>query len=97
MLNMQNYLIKSLAVVGTISLIIMACSADEANNSNDTNSTANTNAIGKYQISGPSTNIFHVLNTETGVVKSYYNPAMTANPNSYSSNFVLYATTTANP
>lgn len=96
MLNMQNYLIKSLAVVGTISLIIMACSADEAKNSNDTNSTANTNAIGKYQITTSSPANFHVLNTETGVVKSYYNPSMLTS-NTYSSNFVLYATTTANP
>ncbi len=68
---MQNYLIKSLAVVGTISLIIMACSADEANNSNDTNSTANTNAVGKYQICGTGTALLNVINTETGVVKTY--------------------------
>lgn len=70
---MQNYLIKSLAIVGTISLIIMACSADDANNSNETNSTANTNVVGKYQItSGNGSGFqFYVINTETGVVKSY--------------------------
>jgi hypothetical protein len=93
MQNMQNYLIKSLAIVGTISLIIMACSADDANN---TNSTASTNAVGKYQISsysnvlgtGGSLSVRYidVIDTETGIVKSY-----SAQPNS--NVFVLKSTT----
>ena len=90
MLNMQNYLIKSLAIVGTISLIIMACSADDANNTNSTN------AVGKYQISsysnvlgtGGSSSVRYidVIDTETGIVKSY-----SAQPNS--DVYVLKSTT----
>ena len=92
---MQNYLIKSLAIVGTISLIIMACSADEANNSNETNSTANTNVVGKYQISSSGGgNGFHVINTETGVVKTYFASASSTNT---SGTYFVFATTTANP
>ena len=70
---MKNYVLHSLAIVGAISLIILACSAD-----NSTNSTA---TMSKYQISSFSTisaagsaNItryFDVIDTETGVVKSY--------------------------
>ncbi len=69
---MKNYLMSSLAIVGAVSLIIMACSAD---NSNDPNGTNSTNALGKYQISSfiNSANVksFDVINTETGEVKSY--------------------------
>jgi hypothetical protein len=79
---MKNYLMSSLAIVGAVSLIIMACSADNSNNPNNQNSTASTNAVGKYQISsysqtlsgtnGNSYRYFDVIDTETGVVKSYY-------------------------
>ena len=65
---MKNYLMSSLAIVGAVSLIIMACSAD---NSNDPNSTNSTNAVGKYQICGTGTALLNVINTETGVVKTY--------------------------
>lgn len=70
----QNYLMTGLAIVGAISLIIMACSAEDSQESNSTN---NVNSIGKYQItttnigSSLSGNIFHILDTETGVVKTY--------------------------
>ena len=64
-MKFPNYLISSLAVVGAFSLIIMACSADDSNNTNTTNS------VGRYQISSPSTTIFFVVDTETGVVKKY--------------------------
>lgn len=69
-MKFPNYLISSLAVVGAFSLIIMACSAD---NSNSTN---NVNSVGRYQITalnGPSTTpyIFYVIDTETGVVKTF--------------------------
>jgi uncharacterized protein involved in high-affinity Fe2+ transport len=82
MLNVQNYLIKSLAVVGTISLIIMACSVDNANDTNSTNSTANTNVVGRYQVSSYinsslNTRYFDVIDTETGIVKSYYKSGAT--------------------
>ena len=87
---MKNYLMSSLAIVGAVSLIIMACSAD---NSNNQNSTANTNAVGKYQISSTSGNGFHVINTETGVIKTYV--GSTSNTNT-SGTYFVYATTTAN-
>ena len=65
-MKFPNYLISSLAVVGAFSLIIMACSADDANSVNATNS------VGKYQISTTSTaGGFFVIDTETGVVKTF--------------------------
>jgi uncharacterized protein involved in high-affinity Fe2+ transport len=68
-MKIPNYLMTSLAFVGAISLIIMACSADNSNSAANNNSA---NAIGKYQISGDaSTGGFHVVDTETGIVKSY--------------------------
>ncbi len=83
-MKFPNYLISSLAVVGAFSLIIMACSAD---NSSTTNSVVST--IGKYQIaSSPNSNLgkFHVIDTETGVVKTY--EKTTSN-----GNYVLMSTT----
>lgn len=64
-MKFPNYLISSLAIVGAFSLIIMACSAD---NSNSTN---NFNTAGKYQISPQSSGGFYLLDTETGVVKTF--------------------------
>jgi hypothetical protein len=68
----QNYLMTGLAIVGAISLFILACAAaDESNDSNNNNSAT---GIGKYQITdiGQSTyGNFHVIDTETGVVKTF--------------------------
>ncbi len=67
-MKLPNYLINCLAFVGVISFIIAACSAD------DSSSAANVSTTGKYQISSsPSTNYgeFHVLDTETGIVKTF--------------------------
>ncbi|MFY8213351.1 MAG: hypothetical protein ACOVKJ_02735 [Flavobacterium sp.] len=91
---MKNYVLHSLAIVGAISLIIMACSAD---NSNNTNTPNNTNALGKYQIStdswaSTSNNIYRymsVIDTETGVVKTYQSVN--------SSNYTLIKTTSTQP
>ncbi|MCX6183526.1 MAG: hypothetical protein NTX74_00435 [Flavobacterium sp.] len=83
---MKNYVLHSLAIVGAISLIIMACSAD---NSNNTNTPNNTNALGKYQISSsPNSNLgkYHVIDTETGIVKTY-------EKTSSNGNYVLISTT----
>jgi hypothetical protein len=63
-MKFPNYLISSLAIVGAFSLIIMACSADNSNNTN------NVNSVGKYQIT-TATLGFHVIDTETGVVKTF--------------------------
>ena len=65
-MKFPNYLISSLAVVGAFSLIIMDCSADDANSVNATNS------VGKYQVSTTSSvGGFYVIDTETGVVKTF--------------------------
>ena len=70
-MKFPNYLINSLATVGVISLIIMACSADSDNSTID-NNTGSVNSIGKYQISSSSSSgAFYVVDTETGVVKLY--------------------------
>ncbi len=73
----QNYLMTGLAIVGAISLIIMACSAEDSQESNNSNNNNLASGIGKYQIttvnigSSLSSNVFHILDTETGVVKTY--------------------------
>lgn len=79
-MKFPNYLISSLAIVGAFSLIIIACSAD---NSNTTNSV---NTIGKYQISPQGASGFFVIDTETGVVKTF-------NYNSSVGNYTLSKTT----
>jgi hypothetical protein len=66
-MKIPNYLMTSLAFVGAISLIIMACSADNSN----TNTASTTSAVGKYQISAGAGTIFFVMDTETGIVKEY--------------------------
>jgi len=82
-MKFPNYLISSLAIVGAFSLIIMACSTDNSSSANSVNS------VGKYQISSSGDNGFNVIDTETGVVKSY---------GSGSGNvFNLYATTITQP
>jgi hypothetical protein len=90
---MKNYLLHSLAIVGAISLIIMACSADNSNNPNTPN---NTNALGKYQISTDSWaynnnnyRYMSVIDTETGVVKTYLSVG--------SSDYTLIKTTSTQP
>ncbi len=83
-MKFPNYLISSLAIVGTFSLIIMACSADNANSANSVNS------VGKYQITGDSygnASTFHVIDTETGIVKTYRNNG--------TNNYTLTSTTNA--
>jgi hypothetical protein len=86
-MKITDYLKTSLAIVGGISLFIMACSADDSNNSE--NNTITATGIGKYQISsiGSSTyGNFHVIDTETGIVKTFERPNATGN-------FVLTKTT----
>ena len=77
-----NYLISSLAVVGAFSLIIMACSADSSNSTNGVNS------LGKYQLSTDGN--IHVIDTETGVVKTYKYSNST-------NNYVYQCTTSTQP
>jgi hypothetical protein len=81
-MKFPNYLINTLSIVGAFSLIIMACSVDDSNSTNATNS------AGRYQISSPSTTIFFVVDTETGVVKKYSSGGCS------NCDFVLISTTT---
>ena len=83
----QNYLMTGLAIVGAISLFILACAAaEESNDSNNNNSAL---GIGRYQITDYSQTVggFHVIDTETGVVKSYYRSSALGAP------FILHYTT----
>jgi len=84
-MKIPNYLTNSLAIVGVISFIIMACSADNSNN------TSSVNAVGRYQITAsPNSNYgkFHVIDTETGIVKTFEKPNSSLN-----SDYVLLTTT----
>ena len=83
-MKFPNYLISSLAIAGAFSLIIMACSADNSSSANSVNS------VGKYQVTGDgATSFFHVIDTETGIVKTYKN---TLSSGGATGNYVLYAT-----
>ena len=77
-MKFPNYLLSSLAIVGTCSLIIMACSAENAS------SATSVNAVGRYQITalnGTSVTpyLFYVIDTETGDVKTFKTNSQTAN------------------
>jgi hypothetical protein len=72
---MKNYVLNSLAIVGAISLIIMACSTDSPSE-NTSRPTTPTLAptIGKYQISTTvysATEFLDVIDTQTGIIKTY--------------------------
>lgn len=91
-MKFPNYLISSLAIVGAFSLIIMACSAD---NSNSTN---NVNTAGRYQITALNGNnyapfVFYVIDTETGVVKTYKSDPHTGNGAFGANTYTLTSTT----
>ena len=68
------------AIVGVVSLIFWTCASDSvSNDSNDDSSLPPqiTEGYGKYQVSSISTGngeyaSLVILNTETGVIKSYY-------------------------
>ena len=73
-----KYLINAFAILGVASFIFLACSASETAMDNDGNNDGDNNPPiqnnnGKYQVSlgGPGGDIV-ILNTETGVLKTYY-------------------------
>ena len=69
---------KSLfAIVGVVSIIFWTCAADGDSVDNIDNPPQITSSVGKYQVASPSSSVLVILNTETGVLKTYYN-----NPNS---------------
>jgi len=73
---------KSLfAIVGVVSIIFWTCAADSDSVDNIDNPPQITSSVGKYQVASPSSSALVILNTETGVLKTYYNnPNSTVNP-----------------
>tara|TARA_B100000900_G_scaffold135737_1_gene114965 strand:- start:1146 stop:1439 length:294 start_codon:yes stop_codon:yes gene_type:complete len=69
---MKNIKKFSVYFFATIGFIVVACSA--AADDNPDNAPIAQTSIGKYQmvISGANNQILHVINTETGKLKSYY-------------------------
>jgi len=72
---MKKILINTFALIGFVTFILLACSVDDidSNDNNNNNSEIVSNDYGKYQVSATSSSLIVVLNTETGVMKTYYN------------------------
>ena len=73
---MKKNLIHFFAVIGFGTFILLACSvddiADSMENNNNNNNSQITSTTGKYQVSNYSiAGRIVVLNTETGVMKTY--------------------------
>jgi hypothetical protein len=97
---MKKNLIHFFAVIGFGTFILLACSVDDIadsmeNNNNNNNTEIVSNNYGKYQITGSGAyNIFHVLDTETGEVRSYYNSSpATSSTGNWTGSFNLKHTT----
>ena len=72
-MKFPNFLIHTFAAVGVISLIFWSCAAADSDNiDNIDNPPQITSSVGKYQLSNLQGSGIGVLNTETGVLKSYY-------------------------
>ena len=74
---MKKFLIHTFALIGFVTFILLACSVDDIDsNDNNNNNNNNQNEIvsntGKYQVSSINPAYIVVLNTETGVMKSYF-------------------------
>ena len=72
---------NTFAILGVVSFIVLSCSAvleDDSIESVDTNSSAIFQSTGKYQVvnltndGGGSNYVIGVLNTETGLFKTFY-------------------------
>ena len=60
------------AILGVVSIIFWTCSAESSSDDNSSNLPPQiTDGYGKYQVSMSDTNFMVILNTETGVLKSY--------------------------
>ena len=72
-MKLPNFLIHTFAAVGVISLIFWSCAAADSDNiDNIDNPPQISSSVGKYQVSDFGTTSMVILNTETGVLKSYY-------------------------
>ena len=71
-MKLPNFLIHTFAAVGVISLIFWSCAAADSDNiDNIDNPPQITSSVGKYQVSNVGNYAMVILNTETGVLKSY--------------------------
>ena len=72
-MKLPNFLIHTFAAVGVISLIFWSCAAADSDNiDNIDNPPQISSSVGKYQVSNIGNYAMVILNTETGVLKSYY-------------------------
>tara|TARA_B100001778_G_C18343148_1_gene518469 strand:+ start:370 stop:648 length:279 start_codon:yes stop_codon:yes gene_type:complete len=72
---MKKILINTFALIGFVTFILLACSVDDIDSSDNNNNNSETvsNNYGKYQVASTGyTNRIVVLNTETGVMVTYY-------------------------
>jgi len=69
-MKFPNFLIHTFAAVGVISLIFWSCAAADSDSID--NPPQITEGYGKYQVTIGPNNGMVILNTETGVLKSYY-------------------------
>tara|TARA_R100000541_G_scaffold54189_1_gene62617 strand:+ start:488 stop:778 length:291 start_codon:yes stop_codon:yes gene_type:complete len=93
---MKKFLINTFALIGFVTFIVLACSvaSDDDEPINPNPQTTDTNDYGKYQMTaGSSHTVFHVLDTETGEVRSYYNPEATSGNGIWYGSFDLKHTT----
>jgi len=82
-MKFPKFVINSFAVLGVISLFLYTCAAADIDEINNTTNNLPINSGGIYQVSraGGDGSLIVVLNTETGVMKTYrYN----ANANGWS-------------
>ena len=91
------------AIVGVVSLIFWTCASDSvSNDSNDDSSLPPqiTEGYGKYQVAMDGFKNMVILNTETGVIKSYYYNSITGaewtEGNYHSTNIIGSGNLTAN-
>ena len=74
---MKKILINTFALIGFVTFILLACSVDDIDSNDNNNNNQNeivSNDYGKYQVSNDDNGSqIVVLNTETGVMKTYIN------------------------
>ena len=69
---MKKNLIHFFAVIGFGTFILLACSVDDiADSMNNNNNSQITSTTGKYQVTNVTSKYIAVLNTETGVMKTF--------------------------
>ena len=77
-MKLPNFLIHTFAAVVVISLIFWSCAAADSDNID--NPPQISSSVGKYQVASTSNYVLVSLNTETGVLKTYYFNPTSTNP-----------------